>query len=1236
MTIIQWNICGYLKKYQDLKQIITDLSPGCVCLQETMLGPRTPIPPAGYSLITNTEQQPIPGQGLGILVHRTLPFTQIDIRSEIQTLAVRIHYQKLITICNIYLNPNQNITKQSLENIIQQLPEPFILMGDFNAKHTLWGGNTVDRRGRIVESLVMDNDISILNTGSKTNFHQQTGSFNAVDISLCSPQLTTDLRWRTWDDLMSSDHFPIIIEFTQNNQLPSKSTRYNTNKAKWNEYETLTYHHHEENDNYDADYNYNQLVSHIINAANQTIPKTSTQNRNKPVPWWDETCTQLCIERKRALRRYQRSRSHADKVLYLRARARAQYHIKKRKTESWKNFINSINRDTPMTKIWKKIKKINGKFCPNHPPCLLENNQLITDTKTVCQILANHYSSISSNNNYPAEFNRRRTTLENIPLNFNPVIEEDYNLPITINELINCLKTCTESAPGEDLITYNMIKKTHPTCKDNILRIFNQIWNENTYPKAWEQAITLSFPKPNKNKSLKDNYRPIALTSSLCKLFEKIVNIRLVKTLENRQVISNFQFGFRKHRSTIDALLRIQTDILDAFSRKEHTIAVFFDIKKAYDTAWRHNILETIHKAGIRGNLAYFIKNFLNTRKFKTQIGAIQSDEVEQEQGVPQGSVLSCTLFLLAINGIITNLPADVKAALYVDDLVIYSSSNNINSIERRLQITINRIQQWANNHGFQFSTEKTTALHFHRKRGLQQEPSLNIYGQRIHFHPTAKYLGMIFDQRLRWKEHINSLKTKAIKSLDIIKCLSKTNWGSDRLSLLRLYRSIIRSKLDYGSFIYWTASSHVLKKLDPIHNTALRICLGAFKSSPIASLYAESGEMSLENRRNQLAAQFFARCQQNPNSPIFQLLGNVNIENRAADTLTYASKTRNFLQQINQGELSIIDIKYLNDPIWKIPLLSCSEYNYPKKGVSSDDQMRALFNDHNANYHREARCIYTDGSKSGNLVGCSVIYGEQETGQKIVGHASSYSAELYAILAAVEIIHRDNEEHNFVIYTDSKSVLMSLSTTNASHPIICRILHIILKIHDQNKRIKICWVPAHIGIVGNERADRAANRATNNRNTSKSTTFFKDYFNTFKTEIMRLWQQEWNSITNNKLRKIKQNIKPWQSSYQKCRKYETTLCRIRIGHSLLTHQYLMERTEAPLCDDCIVPLTIKHAIAECPTHSQIRKLNFPQIRNINEHEEIMKIMLAEDENHTFNLRPLICYLYESNFINRI
>ena len=164
-----------------------------------------------------------------------------------------------------------------------------------------------------------------------------------------------------------------------------------------------------------------------------------------------------------------------------------------------------------------------------------------------------------------------------------------------------------------------------------------------------------------------------------------MINKRLTWFLESNNHISQFQSGFRSDRSTTDNLVRLETFIRDAFIKKEHVVAVFFDLEKAYDTTWRYGILKDIHKLGLRGRLPTFIEGFLADRAMQVRVGSSLSDYYDQEQGVPQGGVLSTTLFSIKINDIVKCLGNLTDCSLYVDDFCICYRSKSMVTIERQL-----------------------------------------------------------------------------------------------------------------------------------------------------------------------------------------------------------------------------------------------------------------------------------------------------------------------------------------------------------------------------------------------------------------------------------------------------------------------------------------------------------------------------------------------------------------------
>ena len=150
-----------------------------------------------------------------------------------------------------------------------------------------------------------------------------------------------------------------------------------------------------------------------------------------------------------------------------------------------------------------------------------------------------------------------------------------------------------------------------------------------------------------------------------------MINDRLTWFLESNNIKTNFQSWFRHQRSTNDHLVRLETFIREAFIKKEHLVSVFFDLEKAYDTTWKYGIMKDVHDIGLKGRLPLFLQNFLTDREFKVKVGSTLSELHNQEQGVPQGSILSVTLFSLKINNIVKTLNPGVDCSLYVDDFLI-------------------------------------------------------------------------------------------------------------------------------------------------------------------------------------------------------------------------------------------------------------------------------------------------------------------------------------------------------------------------------------------------------------------------------------------------------------------------------------------------------------------------------------------------------------------------------------
>jgi len=166
--------------------------------------------------------------------------------------------------------------------------------------------------------------------------------------------------------------------------------------------------------------------------------------------------------------------------------------------------------------------------------------------------------------------------------------------------------------------------------------------------------------------------------------------------------------------------------------------------------------------------------------------------------------------------------------------------------IERHLQQCLNKLADWADTNGFKFSSSKTVCKHFCKLCKLHSEPILLLIGTPIPVVEEIKFLGVVFDHKLSFIPHIKHLKDKCTKALNLLQILAHTSCGADQETLLHLYRSLIRSKLDYGCIVYGSARGSYLRMLDPIQNHALRLCLGAYRTSPASSLCVEANEPPL------------------------------------------------------------------------------------------------------------------------------------------------------------------------------------------------------------------------------------------------------------------------------------------------------------------------------------------------------------------------------------------------------
>jgi len=455
----------------------------------------------------------------------------------------------------------------------------------------------------------------------------------------------------------------------------------------------------------------------IQNTAKISIGMAPCKTYRPRVPWWNEEIKKSIQDKNRALKAFQSTKSQEDFITLKKHKARTRFLVKNSKASSWKNFVSNIHNHADPSSVWKKIKSLKGTNRHNNINLVIDF-KLSSFPKDVANSLGLVFHNNSNTSNYDPDFLAYSHRYTNPVNTVDPYDHHQTALksPLTYDELDFALTNCNSKAPGPDGIPYSFIKNLPKISKNHLLSIYNAIWSNNIFPNSWRHGHIIPILKPNKNKFQAENYRPICLLNTLCKVIEKIINRRLIWFLENFDHLSPTQNGFKRNRSTLNNLITIKKEISTSFLNKQKMGMISFDIAKAYDTAWRPRILDKLNNLISKGNMIDFISNLLEHRTFQVKIPNTLSDTFSQDNGVVQGSSISVTLFIIAINDISEEIKHPNIPLLYADDFTILCRSSNITSIQHILQYSTNKLLSWSKTSGFRFSHEKTNLIVFNHK----------------------------------------------------------------------------------------------------------------------------------------------------------------------------------------------------------------------------------------------------------------------------------------------------------------------------------------------------------------------------------------------------------------------------------------------------------------------------------------------------------------------------------------
>lgn len=718
------------------------------------------------------------------------------------------------------------------------------ICGDLNARHRFWGCSKANKTGNVLYEELTKNYFSLVFPSTHTFFPSSRKCIpSTLDLLLTNkPHSVTSIA--TSDDL-ASDHLPVICHIDYEISLnPETKLEYDYNKADWQKFRNIICEQLNLNSSTMAeitswnviDQKINFLIKVIHSAELEAIPKQRINQSYNDLQLNDEIKTLIKIKNS-ARRTFQRHRNSAFKIYYKILKSTIEEKIIELRNERWNTLLSNFQDTSPQ--FWKitKLIKNRQRFLP---PLRSNNKLIITDSeKSDCIAQQFHNSHMISNDLSDA------ATREEVKSTVNCISTLTIDLSgirlIKPNELKCIVKNLkNKKSPGIDGISNRVLKKCPNTVFIFLTYIFNKCLKLSYFPLIWKTAIIVPIPKPNKDCSLPHNYRPISLLNSFSKIFECALLDRLKEHLLQNDILPCQQFGFRSGHSTNHQVLRLVKNIRENHNLKLSSGIILLDIEKAFDSVWHEGLLYKLHKINLPTYLTKIVMSYLTNRSFKVKINDSFSKLFSIPAGVPQGAVLSPTLY----NIFMYDLPHPRECSLYMyaDDSAIMAQSLNPNIILRNLESGIKDLKQYFDKWKIKLNIQKSQAAFFTRRRKSCFLPNrqISVEGLNIPWENTLKYLGIILDKNVTFSPHINYLIQKCSNNIRILYPFINRKSRLSKTNKLIIYKTIFRQLLTFGAPIWRNCAKSHISRLQITQNKILKMIYNLplfFRTSELHSI---------------------------------------------------------------------------------------------------------------------------------------------------------------------------------------------------------------------------------------------------------------------------------------------------------------------------------------------------------------------------------------------------------------
>lgn len=834
LTFCNFNAEGVMKRKIELCDFLTRHKVDILFLTETHLRTTQNFRirnMVGY----RTDRRGRRGGGTAIFLRDTIPHS-VEALPQLNTLeatavTINTHYGN-ITLVAGYIRPRDPMDENDMILIFDTF-DKIILSGDLNAKYFAWNSRANNPKGQQLYNL--EERLQAITYGPVDVTHIPRNPNHRPDV--LDITIVKNLRFNpnlvTINDL-TSDHNPVIGKLSYAVDPPRPQMKKITN---WEQFQTYLSTHTNPTTDVSNVQNIDAAITEFTNQIKQAHRQAtvSVEFENRFTEEFSPLIQDLKTLKNRVRKRWTRFRNPEDKRELRRLSRELHRRAVEWRTEMWEDrmeaFLLNDKRDWNLMKSFKNPKP---PLTALHGP-----TGLVFDPLQKSELFAETYERQNTINF--EDFNIRYQMIRNVDRQANQIrrLRDDsvphLTTPAEVRKIIRNLGP--SSAPGTDGITNTHLK--HLPRKSIVLltRIYNSCLLNRYFPTDWKISRIVPIPKPEKDPREPVNHRPISLLPTMSKVFERIILTRLRQPLQTNDIIRPDQYAFQTHLSAELQLLRVTEFLAYNMNRAYYTAAIFLDVEKAYDKVWKAKLLTKLHNLGVIPTyITKLIDSFLTNRRFFVRLENQRSGTYSLDEGIPQGSVLSPTLFILYVNDLPT-IPR-ILTAQFADDTVLMAYSRRMNAAVIRLQRQVTLIEKWARDNLIKINADKTQAVMFTRRRPDLRD-RIRIHNVNIPWSTQVRYLGVILDNKLTFKPHITRKKEKMVKLIHKLFPLLYSNQMNTQTKL-RLYKSTILPAMTYGCSSWGTACPTNIQMLQVLQNKCLRLILKAPRWARIRELHNE------------------------------------------------------------------------------------------------------------------------------------------------------------------------------------------------------------------------------------------------------------------------------------------------------------------------------------------------------------------------------------------------------------